>query len=56
MALTESQQLALDQIRELTNGGSDEVALEVLQSVDWNVEVSSQTRGFRTLCPQERGG
>jgi FAS-associated factor 2 len=37
--LSDSQRRALDQLRELTNGASDYVSMDVLQSVDWNVEV-----------------
>lgn len=39
--LNDTQRRALDQLRELTNGGSDEISISVLQSVDWNVEVSN---------------
>lgn len=37
--LTDSQQHALNQLRELTNGGSDDVSISVLESAGWNVEV-----------------
>ncbi|KAJ3569148.1 hypothetical protein NP233_g5243 [Leucocoprinus birnbaumii] len=40
--LSETQQRALDQLRELTNGGSDEVSIGVLESVDWNVERAAE--------------
>ncbi|KXN82918.1 UBX domain-containing protein 10 [Leucoagaricus sp. SymC.cos] len=40
--LTDSQRRALDQLRELTNGGSDEVSIGVLESVDWNVERAAE--------------
>ncbi|KAF9443437.1 hypothetical protein P691DRAFT_808971 [Macrolepiota fuliginosa MF-IS2] len=40
--LTDSQRQALDQLRELTNGGSDEVSTSVLESVDWNVERAAE--------------
>ncbi|EAU86775.1 hypothetical protein CC1G_09900 [Coprinopsis cinerea okayama7 len=35
--LSESQQAAVIQLRELTNGGDDEVAIGVLRSVNWDV-------------------
>jgi len=40
--LSDSQRRALDQLRELTNGGSDEVSIGVLESFDWNVEAGSK--------------
>ncbi|KAG9220068.1 hypothetical protein CCMSSC00406_0007928 [Pleurotus cornucopiae] len=36
--LSGDQQRALQQIRDLTNGGDDDVALSVLQSVGWDVQ------------------
>ncbi|KAF9004662.1 hypothetical protein BDQ17DRAFT_1241175 [Cyathus striatus] len=36
--LTSQQQAALTQLRELTNGGDDDVAVSVLRSVDWDVQ------------------
>ncbi|KAF9491074.1 hypothetical protein BDN71DRAFT_1453488 [Pleurotus eryngii] len=36
--LSDNQQRALRQIRDLTNGGDDDVALSVLQSVAWDVQ------------------
>ncbi|KAJ7740899.1 hypothetical protein DFH07DRAFT_905360 [Mycena maculata] len=40
--LTPSQATALAQLRDLTNGGDDEVAVSVLQSVDWDVERAAE--------------
>jgi len=40
--LSDSQRRAVDQLRELTNGGSDEVSIDVLESFDWDVEVGSR--------------
>jgi len=40
--LSDSQRRALDQLRELTNGGSDEVSIGVLESFDWDVEAGSK--------------
>ena len=40
--LSDSQRRALDQLRELTNGGSDEVSIGVFESFDWNVEAGSK--------------
>jgi FAS-associated factor 2 len=45
--LTDSQRRALDQLRELTNGASDDVSIDVLQSVDWNVEVNSKNAEYK---------
>jgi UBA-like domain len=42
--LTPDQVAAVAQLRELTNGSDEEVAVNVLRSVDWDVEV-----GF--ICP-----
>lgn len=39
--LTDSQLQALNQLRDLTNGADDQVAIGVLESVDWDVEVHS---------------
>ncbi len=40
MDLSDSQRQALDQLRELTNGGNDESSISILESVDWNVQVN----------------
>ncbi|EKM74991.1 hypothetical protein AGABI1DRAFT_88082 [Agaricus bisporus var. burnettii JB137-S8] len=40
--LTDSQQRALNQLRELTNGGSDDVSIGVLESTDWDVERAAE--------------
>lgn len=37
--LSASQREALSQLQALTNGGDAEVAISVLQSVDWDVQV-----------------
>lgn len=37
--ITDEQTLALDQLRELTNGADDEVSIAVLSTVDWDVHV-----------------
>lgn len=39
-ALSATQQEALSQLQALTNGGDAEVAISVLESVDWDVQVS----------------
>jgi hypothetical protein len=39
--LTVDQQRALNQLRVLTNGADDDVAMGVLDSVDWDVQVPS---------------
>ncbi|KAF9073974.1 hypothetical protein BDP27DRAFT_1444571 [Rhodocollybia butyracea] len=41
-SLTTSQTHALTQLRDLTNGGDDEVAISVLSSVDWDVERAAE--------------
>ena len=38
-ALSASQKEAVDQLRALTDGGDAEVAISVLESVQWDVEV-----------------
>lgn len=38
-SLTPSQLEALNQLRDLTNGGDDDVSIGVLSSVDWDVQV-----------------
>jgi hypothetical protein len=50
------QSQALAQLRDLTNGGDDDVAISVLDSVGWDVQVgfcssdlSSADFGFREL-------
>lgn len=40
------QREALAQLRDLTNGGDDDVAISVLDSVGWDVQV----REFRALA------
>ena len=37
--LTVTQRDAVIQLRDLTNGGDDEVNIGILSSVDWNMEV-----------------
>jgi len=37
--LSTEQQQALAQLREITNGADDDVAIGVLSSVDWDVNV-----------------
>ncbi|KAJ6527925.1 hypothetical protein B0H10DRAFT_1974198, partial [Mycena sp. CBHHK59/15] len=37
-SLSTTQQAALAQLRDLTNGGEDDVAVSVLESVDWDVQ------------------
>jgi hypothetical protein len=39
--LEPNQLEALNQLRDLTNGGDDDVAIGVLSSVDWDVQVST---------------
>ncbi|KIK66065.1 hypothetical protein GYMLUDRAFT_82458 [Collybiopsis luxurians FD-317 M1] len=41
-SLTPSQVRAVEQLRDLTNGGDDEVAIGVLTSVDWDVERAAE--------------
>ncbi|KAJ4485353.1 hypothetical protein J3R30DRAFT_3282031 [Lentinula aciculospora] len=41
-SLTPSQTRALSQLRDLTNGGDDEVAMGVLVSVDWDVQRAAE--------------
>jgi hypothetical protein len=38
--LTVDQRQALNQLRTLANGADDEVAMGVLESVDWDVQVT----------------
>ncbi|KAL0568402.1 UBX domain-containing protein 10 [Marasmius crinis-equi] len=40
--LTDDQRAALTQFREMTNGGDDEVAISMLQSVDWDVQKAAE--------------
>jgi hypothetical protein len=47
--LTDSQQRALDQLRELTNGASDDVSIGVLESANWDVEVCVVSRAYSVL-------
>lgn len=54
-ALSLSQQAAVAQLQALTNGGDVEVAIGVLASVDWDVQVSF--RSLRVLlCAAGRCG
>jgi len=39
--LTASQTAALEQLQAITNGGDPDVAIGVLASVDWDVQVSA---------------
>ena len=39
-ALSPSQKEAVDQLQALTNGGDVEVAIGVLDSMEWDVQVS----------------
>ncbi|THU84302.1 hypothetical protein K435DRAFT_870418 [Dendrothele bispora CBS 962.96] len=41
-ALTPSQNEALNQLRDLTNGGDDEVTIGVLESVEWDVQRAAE--------------
>jgi len=40
-SLTSSQASALEQLQAITNGGDPDVAIGVLASVDWDVQVSA---------------
>ncbi|KAF7377744.1 UBX domain-containing protein [Mycena sanguinolenta] len=40
--LSESQQAAVAQLRDLTNGGEDDVAIGILESVDWDVQRAAE--------------
>ena len=40
-SLTPSQTAALEQLQTITNGGDPDVAIGVLASVDWDVQVST---------------
>jgi FAS-associated factor 2 len=40
-SLTPSQAAALEQLQAITNGGDLDVAIDVLASVDWDVQVST---------------
>ncbi|KAJ7176563.1 hypothetical protein C8R46DRAFT_1213153 [Mycena filopes] len=40
--LSASQQAALAQLRDLTNGGEDDVAVSMLESVDWDVQRAAE--------------
>jgi len=42
-ALSSSQRAALRQVLELTDNGDEDVAIGVLSSVDWDVQVSEAT-------------
>lgn len=48
--LTPEQVAAVAQLRELTNGSDEEVAVNVLRSVDWDVEVSIIMLSLRTTA------
>ena len=43
-SLTPSQAAALEQLQAITNGGDRDVAIDVLASVDWDVQVSTAAR------------
>lgn len=43
-ALSPSQQEALSQLQALTNGGDAEVAIAMLESAEWDVQVSGLLR------------
>ena len=50
--LNEDQRHALSQLRELTNGGDDEAAINVLESVGWDVQVGPKPlRSFSLGSP-----
>jgi hypothetical protein len=53
-ALSPSQREALRQLQALTNGGEAEVAIAILESVDWDVQVSHSfytlSLGLGTAC------
>ncbi|KAJ6466984.1 hypothetical protein C8R45DRAFT_1079465 [Mycena sanguinolenta] len=40
--LSETQQAAVAQLRDLTNGGEDDVAISILESVDWDVQRAAE--------------
>ncbi|CAK5262209.1 unnamed protein product [Mycena citricolor] len=42
MALTTDQVSAVEQLRELTNASDDEIAISVLQTVDWDVQRATE--------------
>ncbi|KAK7023784.1 UBX domain-containing protein [Favolaschia claudopus] len=42
MTLNPSQSAALAQLRDLTNGGDDDVAVSMLESVDWDVQRAAE--------------
>ena len=42
-ALSQSQRDALSQLQALTDGGDTEVAIAVLESCGWDVQVSAST-------------
>jgi FAS-associated factor 2 len=44
-SISPSQRAALEQLQVLTNGGDPDVAIDVLESVDWDVSVSSRIFG-----------
>lgn len=45
-SLTPPQATALEQLQAITNGGDPDVAMDVLASVDWDVQAST------VACPQ----
>ncbi|KAJ8507614.1 hypothetical protein ONZ45_g10032 [Pleurotus djamor] len=49
--LTPSQQQALQQIRDLTNGADDDVSISILQSVDWDVHKAADVIFSGGLAP-----
>ncbi|KAL0057820.1 UBX domain-containing protein 10 [Marasmius tenuissimus] len=51
--LTDEQKVALNQFREMTNGGDDDVAISMLQSVDWDVQKAAEMI-FGTGAPPPR--
>ena len=57
-SLTPSQAAALEQLQAITNGGDPDVAIGVLASVDWDVQVSTAAclqRNVLTLVYISRG-
>lgn len=47
--LNDDQRYALSQLRELTNGGDDEAAVHILESVSWDVQVGRKTLPWFSL-------
>jgi hypothetical protein len=48
--LTDDQRQALNQLRTLTDGADDEVSVNVLSSVDWDVQVGTPFNLHSTLA------